>query len=153
MNALQPGLAGGHPAAADAVPRLVAWAKSRRDLPFVWGETNCVQLCLEAAEIMGAAGLGTLHRGKYASAPRALRYMRRHRLTLAGELARMGFGQPWGNVLIPGDILAHRRFGEMEHGYVLFGPMCLTSTIEHGVCSVMTEDVLRQPGCKCWRKN
>lgn len=134
------------------VAELLAWGNGRLGEPFRWGVNDCAMLCLEAADRIAGTQLAVRHRGRYANAAEALRYLRRNGLALTRELVGAGFGQPGGTVLLPGDILVHPGPHGLQHGYVGLGELSLTAREDDGVCAVRTRAVLLQRGCRAWRR-
>lgn len=111
--------------------KLAEWAQGRLGQPFVWGQTDCAILSLEAVDVLAGTTLADEHRGRYATERQALRYIRVHsfhlgRWLLAAGLAviQPGFQQR-GDILVADNVWAS--------GHVCLGRRALSSAVNGAV--------------------
>lgn len=107
--------------------RLARWATLRNLEPFVWGQTDCAMLCLEAFDVMTGLALAEEHRGRYHSQSSALRYQRQHGIDVDVALYRAGCVQVVPGLQQRGDFVIVER-EPFPHGHVSFGVKALSST-------------------------
>jgi len=58
-------------------PALISWAESRLGRPFIWGETDCNVLALEALDVITNGNNVAIAKGKYHSKLGAIRFLAR----------------------------------------------------------------------------
>lgn len=112
--------------------RLAAWASKRLDAPFVWGQTNCIQLALEGFDALTGAEVAAEYRGRYATEREGRLLMRREDIDLIRKLRALGCtGVPVGYQQ-RGDLLCWIN-GPRHYAAVCFGERSLASRPETGV--------------------
>lgn len=133
---------------ADWSPRLASWAEKRFGAPFVWGQTDCAMVCLEAIDVMCGTQAAPQYRGRWHSAASARRFARRAS-DLPQILADVGL-MTAAHPPRRGDLLTLPG-GGWQCGYVCFGDLLLSVRLDIGVALTRTAMALHEPGWKTWR--
>jgi len=111
--------------------RLFIWADSMKGRPFVWGETDCIMLAAQAADIIGGSDLASQFAGRYTDETTA-------RALLADAvpshlLAAADWENRTGSIPCRGDILLSQTDEWPECAHVVLGRYALSSSPGHGV--------------------
>lgn len=112
--------------------RLSRWATQANGLPFKWGHTDCVMLCLEAYDALAGTGLAEIYRGKWHSRSSALRFQRSFDFRLARVLPELGCVPVKAGYQQRGDFIIVER-EPFPHGHVCFGEKAISSAIKGAV--------------------
>lgn len=121
--------------------RLAAWARRRIGAPFVWGETDCTMLALEAYDALTGGVLALAYRGLWRSVREAVAFRRCTGADLVLTLRQQGCTMLEPLALRAGDILAVRH-RNMWYANVCFGDRVLSARPECGVAWWPTRPLL-----------
>ena len=131
--------------------KLLAWADARVAEAFVWGQTDCVILALEAHDLIAGSALADVHRGGWDSEYTAKRYMINHDIDIERGLVAAGCELVAPGYLQRGDfILVQDEAWICAH--VCIGHLALSSRPGDGV--ILLPDALAlalRPGARTLR--
>ena len=131
--------------------RLLAWADARLAEAFVWGQTDCVILALEAHDLITGTAMADEYRARWDSNTSAYRFMREHDIDIERGLVAAGCEDVAPGYLQRGDFILVEEGGWIC-AHVCIGHLALSSRPADGV--VLNLDAMAlalRPGARVLR--
>lgn len=130
--------------------KLLEWAAGLEGKPFVWGETDCALLALEAHDLVTGSALAEAYRGRWDSEFAARRFIVEHSTDIERRLLAAGCDVVAPGYLQRGDFILVAESGWIC-AHVCMGAWTLSSRPDVGVVQFDCAAVLRCAGARILR--